>query len=46
MYHTHMLNSDGGIEADLTVVSVDENHYRIISSAARKRQTSHKKVFE
>ena len=32
--YTHMLNSDGGIETDLTVVCVDKNHFRIISSAA------------
>ena len=40
--YTHMLNSDGGIEADLTVVCIDEHHYRIISSAAtRERDKFH-----
>ena len=29
-----MLNEDGGIETDLTVVCLDKNHFRIISSAA------------
>ena len=32
--YTHMLNEAGGIEADLTVVCIDKNHFRIISSAA------------
>jgi 4-methylaminobutanoate oxidase (formaldehyde-forming) len=37
-----MLNSDGGIEADLTVVCVDKNYFRIISSAAtRERDKFH-----
>jgi len=37
-----MLNPDGGIEADLTVVCVDNNHFRIISSAAtRERDIFH-----
>ena len=31
-----MLNEKGGIEADLTVVCVDENYFRIISSAATR----------
>ena len=40
--YTHMLNYDGGIEADLTVVCVDRNHFRIISSAAtRERDKFH-----
>ncbi len=40
--YTHMLNSDGGIEADLTVVCVNQNHFRIISSAAtRERDKFH-----
>ncbi len=34
--YTHMLNKDGGIETDLTVVCLDENHFRIISSAATR----------
>ena len=29
-----MLNEGGGIETDLTVVCIDKNHFRIISSAA------------
>ena len=32
--YTHMLNKGAGIEADLTVVCIDKNHFRIISSAA------------
>jgi glycine cleavage system aminomethyltransferase T/glycine/D-amino acid oxidase-like deaminating enzyme len=32
--YTHMLNEAGGIETDLTVVCVNKNHFRIISSAA------------
>ena len=37
-----MLNNDGGIEVDLTVVCIDKNHFRIISSAAtRKRDKFH-----
>ncbi|WP_440691490.1 GcvT family protein [Candidatus Pelagibacter sp. HIMB1782] len=40
--YTHMLNNDGGIEADLTVVCIDQNHFRIISSAAtRERDKFH-----
>jgi glycine cleavage system aminomethyltransferase T len=36
------LNSDGGIETDLTVVCINENHFRIISSAAtRERDKFH-----
>jgi len=31
-----MLNEDGGIEADLTVVCMDKNYFRIISSAANR----------
>ena len=31
--YTHMLNEGGGIESDLTVVCIDKNHFRIISSA-------------
>ena len=37
-----MLNEDGGIETDLTVVCIDHNHFRIISSAAtRERDKFH-----
>ncbi len=40
--YTHMLNKDGGIEADLTVVCLDKNYFRIISSAAtRERDKFH-----
>ena len=40
--YTHMLNKDGGIETDLTVVCLDVNHFRIISSAAtRERDKFH-----
>jgi len=31
--YTHMLNKGAGIESDLTVVCIDKNHFRIISSA-------------
>ena len=31
--YTHMLNESGGIETDLTVVCINQNHFRIISSA-------------
>ncbi len=31
--YTHMLNEGAGIETDLTVVCIDNNHFRIISSA-------------
>ena len=34
--YTQMLNEKGGIEADLTVVCIDENYFRIISSAATR----------
>ena len=40
--YTHMLNKDGGIEADLTVVCIDKNYFRIVSSAAtRERDKFH-----
>ncbi len=40
--YTHMLNPDGGIETDLTVVCIDKNYFRIISSAAtRERDKFH-----
>ncbi len=40
--YTQMLNKDGGIEADLTVVCIDQNYFRIISSAAtRERDKFH-----
>ena len=37
-----MLNDDAGIETDLTVVCLDKNYFRIISSAAtRERDKFH-----
>ncbi len=40
--YTHMLNEDGGIETDLTVVCIDKNHFRLVSSAAtRERDKYH-----
>ena len=32
--YTQMLNEGGGIETDLTIVCINKNHFRIISSAA------------
>ncbi len=34
--YTQMLNKDGGIETDLTIVCLDKNYYRIVSSAANR----------
>jgi len=34
--YTHMLNNDGGIETDLTIVCLDKDYFRIISSAATR----------
>jgi len=34
--YTQMLNKDGGIETDLTVVCIDKNYFRIVTSAANK----------
>ena len=34
--YTQMLNEDGGIETDLTVVCMDKNYFRIVTSAANK----------
>jgi len=34
--YTHMLNEDGGIETDLTVVCMDKNFFRVVSSAATR----------
>ena len=40
--YTHMLNKNAGIETDLTVVCINKNHFRIISSAAvRTHNKSH-----
>ena len=33
-----MLNKDGGIETDLTVVCMDNNYFRIITSAANRER--------
>ena len=34
--YTQMLNEDGGIETDLSIVCIDKNYFRIISSAATR----------
>ncbi len=34
--YTQMLNQEGGIETDLTVICIEKNHFRIISSAATR----------
>ena len=34
--YTQMLNEDGGIETDLTVVCIKDDHYRIITAAANR----------
>ena len=34
--YTQMLNESGGIEADLTVICIEKNYFRIISSAATR----------
>ena len=34
--YTQMLNQDGGIETDLTVVCLDKNYFRIVTSAANR----------
>jgi glycine cleavage system aminomethyltransferase T/glycine/D-amino acid oxidase-like deaminating enzyme len=39
--YTHMLNEDGGIETDLTVVCLDKNHFRIVSSASTRERDKH-----
>jgi glycine cleavage system T protein len=40
--YTQMLNEAGGIEADLTVICIEKNHFRVISSAAtRTHDKSH-----
>ena len=44
--YTNMLNPDGGIETDLTVVCIDINHFWIISSAvSRERDKFHIKKY-
>ena len=39
--YTHMLNEDGGIETDLTVVCINKNHFRVVSSAATRERDKH-----
>ena len=39
--YSHMLNEEGGIEADLTVVCIDKNYFRIVSSAATRERDKH-----
>jgi len=39
--YTQMLNIDGGIEADLTIVCLDKQHFRIVSSAAVREKDKH-----
>ena len=39
--YTQMLNEAGGIETDLTVICIETNHFRVISSAATR---THDKV--
>ena len=34
--YTQMLNPDGGIETDLTVICIEKNYFRIVSSAANR----------
>ena len=36
--YTQMLNSDGGIETDLTVICLDENYFRIVTAAANRER--------
>ena len=36
--YTQILNKDGGIEIDCTVVCLDKNYFRIISSAATRER--------
>ena len=38
--YTQILNKDGGIEIDCTVVCLEKNYFRIISSAATRKETS------
>ncbi len=34
--YTQMLNDDGGIETDLSIVCIDKNYFRVVSSAASR----------
>ncbi len=39
--YTQMLNESAGIETDLTVICINENHFRIISGAAVRAHDKH-----
>ena len=39
--YTQMLNKDGGIETDLTVVCLDQNYFRVVSSATVREHDKH-----
>ena len=39
--YTQMLNENGGIETDLTVICIDKNYFRIVSSAASRERDKH-----
>ena len=39
--YTQMLNRDGGIEADITVVCLDKDYFRVVSSAAVQNRDKH-----
>ncbi len=39
--YTQMLNEEGGIEADITVVCIDKNYFRIVSSAGTRERDKH-----
>ena len=39
--YTQMLNSHGGIEADLTVTCMEKNYYRVISGSAVRTRDKH-----
>ncbi len=39
--YTQILNKDGGIEADLTIVCIEEGYFRIVSSAAVRERDKH-----
>jgi len=39
--YTQMLNADGGIEADLTIACLDNDYFRIITSAAVRVRDKH-----
>ena len=39
--YTQMLNEDGGIETDLTIVCLEKNHFRIVTSATSRERDKH-----